>query len=124
MKNWPCGQDFFNRLRASSPRRLARPRQPRPQPGRYSLDAGERWGGMGEVDASLDGRGTVVLCNGFKRCGGFHGCVIFFAKVHVKRIGFPRFRIFFKKDKKMTCLTFQSVRESKVVAKIKNDQKT
>ena len=48
----------------------------------------------------------------------------FFAKVHVKRIGFPRFRIFFKKDKKMTCLTFQSVRESKVVAKIKNDQKT
>ena len=47
MKNWPCGRDFFNRLRASSPRRLARPRQPRPQPERYPLNTGNDGGDEG-----------------------------------------------------------------------------
>ena len=40
-------RDFFNRLRASSPRRLARPGQPSPLPGRYPLNTGERWRGWG-----------------------------------------------------------------------------
>ena len=38
---------FFNRLRASSPRRLARPGLPRPQPGRYPLNTGNVGGSEG-----------------------------------------------------------------------------
>ena len=71
-------RDFFNRLRASSPRRLARPRQPRPQPGRYALNTGKRerdWGRWmphwEEIEAFHD------FYRGHRRYrgGGFHGSV-------------------------------------------------